>query len=398
MRRDAERIGRIQTALREAKTDALVCTLPVNVLLLSGYWPVIGTSIAIATSEGRVAVLAPRDESDLAHNSGADEVHTFGTGSLEKITTATEAVREPLQRLLRKLGLERAVVACEGAEAFEPSSYAAMHLYFAAIVDLLSAALRGGSLISADRLLTKLHSVNTPLEIESVRRVCRIAQSAYLEGAQRLHTGILETEAAVHFRSPLSIQGTGYEGVERADGFVFCMSGVNSASAYGAYARSRAKEIAQNDLVLTHCNSYADGYWTDITRTFVMGEPDRRKRDMYEAVFAARAAALNEIRPGAEARSIDAAARDVMRARGFEKAFKHPTGHGVGLAAISHNALPRLHPASSDRLEAGMVFNVEPAVYLEDYGGLRHCDMVAVAENGAELLTPFQCRLEELIK
>jgi Xaa-Pro aminopeptidase len=86
----------------------------------------------------------------------------------------------------------------------------------------------------------------------------------------------------------------------------------------------------------------------------------------------------------------------VLAERGFGPQFKHGTGHGVGFAAIDHNARPRIHPASDDVLEVGMVFNVEPAVYVEGWGGLRHCDLVAVTGEGAELLTPFQASLEEL--
>jgi Xaa-Pro aminopeptidase len=68
----------------------------------------------------------------------------------------------------------------------------------------------------------------------------------------------------------------------------------------------------------------------------------------------------------------------------------------VGFAAIDHAARPRLHPVSEDVLEVGMVFNVEPAVYIDGWGGLRHCDMVAVTSEGAELLTPFQLGMDEL--
>jgi Xaa-Pro aminopeptidase len=68
----------------------------------------------------------------------------------------------------------------------------------------------------------------------------------------------------------------------------------------------------------------------------------------------------------------------------------------VGCAAIDHNALPRLQPHSPDVLDAGMVFNVEPAVYLEGYGGLRHCDMVAVTPTRHEPLTPFHENLAAL--
>jgi len=65
-------------------------------------------------------------------------------------------------------------------------------------------------------------------------------------------------------------------------------------------------------------------------------------------------------------------------------------GHGIGFAAISANARPRIHPASDEILETGMTFNIEPSIYIEGYGGARHCDMVAVTSNGMELLTDFQ--------
>ncbi|MCA1684981.1 MAG: M24 family metallopeptidase, partial [Planctomycetia bacterium] len=145
-----------------------------------------------------------------------------------------------------------------------------------------------------------------------------------------------------------------------------------------------------------HCNSYADGYWVDVTRTYSLGEPAGR-RAIYEAVFAAREAALAAARPGVKASAVDRAARGVLEAAGFGPRFTHPTGHGVGFAAIDPDARPRIHPASDDLLEEGMVFNIEPAVYFEGDCGLRHCDVVALTAGGAEVLTPFQATIEELI-
>jgi len=118
---------------------------------------------------------------------------------------------------------------------------------------------------------------------------------------------------------------------------------------------------------------------------------------MYEAVFEARRAALEMVRPDVPASEVNRAARDVMTQHGLGDEFKHPTGHGVGFAAINHLARPRLHPASDDLLEPGMVFNVEPGAYLSGYGGFRHCDMVVVTESGCEVLTPFQTVQEELL-
>ena len=199
-------------------------------------------------------------------------------------------------------------------------------------------------------------------------------------------------------RNELSNGLTKFPSVHRADGFAWCMSGPNSALASAAYARSRRRQIESGDLVLVHCNSYADGYWTDITRTWCAGEAAGRAKEIFEAVFAARESALGAIRPGVGAAAIDEAARRTMEQHGFASAFKHSTGHGVGFEAIHAEARPRLHPASSDILEPGMIFNVEPAAYFEGYGGVRHCDVVAVTERGCDLLTPFQCNKEDALK
>jgi Xaa-Pro aminopeptidase len=271
-----------------------------------------------------------------------------------------------------------------------------MHLYGADIVALLERALPAATLVPADALLTELGAVKTLWEMAHICRACRLAARAFLTGAAHLRVGICETEAAVQFRAPLSAPGAGDEDVGRADGFIFCMSGANAAQASGAYARSRAQALAPQDLVLVHGNSYADGYWTDITRTYCLGEVNALQRKLYTAVFEARRAALHAIHPGVSAAKVDRAARAVLTAHGFGQYFKHGTGHGVGFTASDHNARPRLHPRSDDTLECGMIFTVAPAIYLEGYGGVRHSDVVALTEHGVEVLTPFQSDLEQL--
>ena len=245
-------------------------------------------------------------------------------------------------------------------------------------------------------MLRRLRASKTPGEVGRIRAACLVAGEAFRVGAGQLRAGLKETEAAAAFRTPLSTLGTGSRGIARGDGFAFCMSGPNSAEAHGAYARSRDRVLRPGDVALIHCNSHGDGYWTDITRTFSLGDPGPR-RTMYDAIFEARAAALDAIRPGVRASEVDRAARDVLRARGFGDQFKHATGHGVGFAAIDPHARPRIHPKSEDVLDVGMVFNVEPAIYLDGDCGLRHCDVVAVTEGGVEVLTPFQARIEELV-
>ena len=103
-----QRLARIRQALHEARLDALICALPANVLLLSGYWPVVGTAIAIATRTGHIAILTPEDERDLAAQGWADAVRTFQPGTLARLTSVREAAREPLAGLLRDLAMTRA--------------------------------------------------------------------------------------------------------------------------------------------------------------------------------------------------------------------------------------------------------------------------------------------------
>ena len=394
--RDSERIERTRQGLRRVQLDAILCTLPDYVLLLSGYWPVLGASIAIATSEGRVCLIVPEDEEELTRAGWADEVHTFRPGRLDKLQSTGEAAFDALQQCARQMGITHARIGYEHGAATEPASYVGMHLYGASIVQLLVEALPSAALVGADTLLAVWAMVKTAQEVQQIRAACAVAEQAFAWGAARLRPGLSETEAAALFRSRLN-QGTGRDGIFRADGFAFCMSGPNSAKASGAYAISQARKIQAGDLALVHCNSYADGYWTDITRTYTTGMPDERQEQVYRAVFEARAAALAAVRPGGRASAVDRAARSILGAHGFEKEFRHSTGHGVGFAAITHNARPRLHPLSQEVLQQGMVFNLEPAVYIEGWGGIRHCDMVTVSSSGAEVLTPFQARLEELL-
>lgn len=391
-----ERVDRIRNALRDSQWDLIVCALPMNVLLLSGYWPVVGSGVAVASAQGRITLLVPEDEEELAKRGWAHEIRTFKPGALDQIVTTAEAIRTPLRELAESFSAEPVRVGFEECEISEPASYAAMHLYGGTMRHLLEDTFNIATLTPADAALADLRTCKTEFEIGRIRTACQIAGRAFQHGFERLRVGVTEVEAAAAFREPLSANLANFTDLARADGFSWCMSGANSALASGAYARSRAKRIEPGDLVLVHCNSYADGYWTDITRTYFLGKLDQRRERMYNAVFAAREAALAAIRPGAKAAGVDKAARDVLEAHRFGPQFKHSTGHGVGFSVIRALAKPRLHPKSEEALELGMVFNVEPAIYFDGYGGIRHCDMVTVTETGAEVLTPFQCRIGEL--
>src|SRR5438105_7550253 len=116
----------------------------------------------------------------------------------------------------------------------------------------------------------------------------------------------------------------------------------------------------------------------------VIGEPTARHREIHELVLAGHDAAVAAVRAGATTGAVDAAARRVIEAGGFGQEFFHRVGHGLGLEAHEN---PSLDPGSDTMLEEGMVFTIEPGVYIAGWGGIRIEDDVVVNEGGCRVLT-----------
>ncbi len=393
---DCERIARIQENLQTAGLEAVVCALPSNVLLLTGYWPVVAQSIAVCVCGGPTVLLVPEDEAELAETGFTDSIETFVPETLSETRSVLEAVRPRLGDILHKLKIKPGPIGVESGVSSQAASYLAIHLFGDELSSMVHEMLPDSEPTSIDEWIRTLSSVKTPLELERIRQACVIAKSAFELGASQIRAGMKEPEAAQLFQAPLSHNNTSGLPGQRCNGFAFCMSGPNSAKAYAAYARTRERTLEPNDLVMMHCNSYVDGFWTDITRTYTLQPPEEQQAKMHTAVLAARQAALDAITPSTKAAEVDAAARRVIEDFGLGQYLKHGTGHGVGFSPMSAYSRPRVHAGSPDVLEEGMVFNVEPAVYIADYGGVRHCDMVAVTRSRFELLTDFQSNIERL--
>jgi Xaa-Pro aminopeptidase len=386
--RDALRHHRLRAGLKDAGLDAVVAVSASDVLLLTGYWPIFSTSVAVFTAEGDCHAIVPDDEQELAEKTAGAELTLYKPGAKDKLTGPLQELREPLCRLLDRLGLQHATLGLSLQIGEQPAPYAVITDFRSSFQDLLAELLPDATLVSADLLLERQKAVKTSRELERMRKAMRVAQAGYAAARHAIEPGLREAEVASRIQAAFDSSTAALE-FERSYGFFFCMSGPNSATAAAAYARTRQRRLEAGDLVMIHANTCGDGFWTDITRTYTCGEPSPRHNEMRSAIAQATQAAFEVIRPGAQALDVDAAARQVMASCGLGDAFLHGTGHGVGYAAASANALPRIHPHSPDVLESGMTFNVEPAAYFEGYGGMRHCDVVAVTEAGVELLTNF---------
>ena len=146
--------------------------------------------------------------------------------------------------------------------------------------------------------------------------------------------------------------------------------------------------MSVGDVVVLDFGGVLDGYCSDLTRTVSVGAPSSDALRVHAAVLAAQRAAIDAVRPGVLASSVDAAARQVLDAKGLGEAFGHGTGHGLGLDVHED---PRVARATEDSpsvpLEAGMVLTVEPGAYLAGWGGVRIEDDVLVTVTGCETLT-----------
>jgi Xaa-Pro aminopeptidase len=392
MERDDERRERVRRAMWSAGLHALVCRLPHNILMLSGYWPVLADSTLVFPLHGGPVLIVPAGEEQLAARGSVTDIRAFSPVTLEKLSDSRAEVEPMLADLAGSFGLGGAYIGYEGGLDSMPAPYAEIIAPLPWIEALYRRAF-GASLIDATVLLRELRQTKTPLEIERIRLAHHIAAFGFAAAKEAIRPGLRESELAAIMHGAVVTQGTGYHGARRIEASAFAMSGPNGAQAYLPFQQTSDRVIERGDFVLAHLNSCADGYWTDVTRTFVAGAPNPRQRAIYEAVHAGLEAGLGAVRAGVRAADVDAAARRVLDERGYGAAFKHGLGHGVGFKAIYHSAPPILHPQSTDVLQAGMVHNVETGIYTEDLG-IRIADVVVDRPDGAEVLSEIPRDLE----
>ena len=151
------------------------------------------------------------------------------------------------------------------------------------------------------------------------------------------------------------------------------------------HAHPTGYRLVGNELLLIDMGACLDGYCSDMTRVVHLGPPAKRVKQMYAAVLEAQLAAIDAVRPGATAGSVDKAARQVLKKHGLDKAFVHSTGHGLGLEI---HEPPRLGRKDETILVPGMAITIEPGAYVEGQGGIRIEDTVLVTATGCEILTP----------
>ena len=162
--------------------------------------------------------------------------------------------------------------------------------------------------------------------------------------------------------------------------FGIVASGPNGAS---PHHESGDRVMENGDPVVVDFGGRFDGYFSDTTRNFVVGQSPKGYGEAFEVLLEAQKAACDEVRPGVAAQSIDIAARSVIEAAGYGEFFIHRTGHGIGLEVHEH---PYIVEGNQLLLEPGMTFSIEPGIYLPGRFGMRIEDIVVVTDTGVERL------------
>jgi Xaa-Pro aminopeptidase len=222
-------------------------------------------------------------------------------------------------------------------------------------------------------------------EIGCIEKAVAIAETALADVIPEIREGVSERELAAELEYRLRSAGSGPPPFE-----TIVAAGPNAAL---PHHRPGDRRLRAGDLVLLDFGADFGGYCSDLTRTFVLGAPERWQREAHRAVREACRRGVEAATAGAVARDVDRAARDVLEQAGLGDRFGHGTGHGIGLEV--HEA-PRIHRRGEERLRVGNVVTIEPGVYLPGRGGIRIEEDVVVEEGGPRLLTSCSTELIEL--
>lgn len=357
-----DRLGRVRAGMAEAGLDALYVAGPVddvfgrhsaNRRYLSGFTGSAGAAVvtgerAILAVDFRYVEQAERESAPLGfevlrivgreRRSFAEAVHHAGLAG-------------------KKIGLSRADLSYQGFLAIEEA------------VSEMPAAERP-EVVPAPLVIEKLRARKSVAELAALQRAIDAADRAMALVQAGIEPG--ETERAVALAVERAVRECGGDGVS--------FETIVAGGAWGAmpHASPRNEPIRAGEPIIIDMGSRLDGYCSDLTRTFTLGETPPRFREVYEIVYEAQRNAIERVEAGMSGRDAHDLAASVIETRGYGEQFGHGLGHGVGLEV--HEA-PYLGPTSEDTLEDGMVFTIEPGIYVPGWGGVRIEDVV-VLENG----------------
>lgn len=348
-----ERVDRLRDALKAVDAPALLVTTPSNIRWLTGFS---GSNAVVVVSDGRIDLVtdpryAERAPAELsrAGSSASVAVHArFGPAVAELVAGD------------HRLAIEAEQVTWAEKQRIE------------------SEWLDDVELVATSNVVERLRARKDEAEIARIEAAAAIVDEALGDVVAQLKDGMTERGFARVLDNRIRALGADELGFD-----TIVASGANAAI---PHHQPGDRRIETGDLVIIDVGALVDGYRSDMTRTFCVGPMRAEQQRHYDVVIAAQEAGVGAMRADAATSEVDAAARNVIAEAGWGDAFRHGTGHGIGLDI---HELPRVGTQSTDVYEIGTVATVEPGVYLSGLGGVRIEDTCVVESSGARRLTGF---------
>jgi Xaa-Pro aminopeptidase len=356
----AARRDRLRQTLIAEGLDALAVSSVVNVSYLTGFTG--DSSVLVLTCERDLLVSDPRYSELIA----------------EECPGLPVQIRPPVQKIHEAVA---EVVNKFGGRAIGFESGAVTVAEFEALTSITPSINWKGGVDRVERLRT----IKDAAEIEQIREAIRIVESAFLVLRALLRPEDREKELADALENY----------VRKAGGQATSFPPIVEVGERAAlpHAPPGERSVSSGELLLVDCGASGRFYKSDLTRVWATRKISTKLEEVYTVVLKAQQQAIRAVRPGAVAKDIDAEARSVITEAGFGSFFGHGLGHGLGL--LVHEA-PAVRPRSDTVLQAGMVFTLEPGIYIPGWGGVRIEDDVLVTPDGCEVLSRLPRDLDSI--
>ena len=349
------RLTKLRQTLADNNLDAIVISQPENRRYLSGFT---GTRGVLFISPERAMLAVPFVYLEQARKQApAFEVVRFQREFAEVWPGLVAEISSAQQCRARRVAFESA------------------HLTMAEHGKLAAGA-EGTELVPTEGIVEGFRAIKDGSELDIIRETVALADAAFARVIEFIEPGMTEKEVAWELEVYMRTHG--------AEKVAFDL--IVGAGPNGAMPHHEVSEqvIGGGEPIVMDLGAQVAGYHSDLTRTICLGQPDERFTEIYDLVLRAQLAAEAAIRPGIAAGEADNAARQIITEAGYGEQYGHGLGHGVGLAVHEE---PFVREGAEVVLKPGMVFTVEPGIYLPDWGGVRIEDMVLVREDGVEVLS-----------
>ena len=224
----------------------------------------------------------------------------------------------------------------------------------------------------------------SPAEVKYVKKAIDIIEKVMAEGIKKVKVGMTEADFTAELEFLMRKFG--------ADGPSFSTIALAGEKAALPHGTPGDRVIQKGDFLLIDMGVIKDGYCSDITRTFIVGEASEKQKEIYDIVLQSTNAGIDAIKAGVPVKTFDIAARNVIKEKGYDEYFNNRVGHGLGIEVHEE---PSIHENNEQIAEAGLMFTIEPGIYIPDWGGVRIEDDVYINEQGeVEVLTTFPKELQ----